>query len=628
MKNSLKQMMRTPVRTVLFVILMLFAALLMTLGSGIWIKGIRTMARYEDSFMTIGTVRQKPDSYEETMEWDAEFQEYNVSKKAHYDSYNTVDDLLFPGAEYIMEPEQRAFYTSYVPQYSMDWRKWTLPTAIDYGHYIMEFTPKEDCLPSESYLFQYTKIVGGDGRMVGAVEYVCDHNNPEPEILYHDKTYVARLITGTFMHGWAYDKVASGNTFYGVSIRREHKPASLDSNLYFPDGSRPENAIWDGPRIFEVTEGFYETEAGRRILNLAKHESTWQDCQPVTGTNKTSLLMPFYNVQAYICEGRDISEEEYAAGSKVCLAPKDFMEFNGLSLGDRIEVRLLFTDISTNAGSRYPLEDIPWFYMKNMGLIDEKGEAFEVFETSEYTVVGIYDIAASDTDRIFSIGEDELIVPMESIEKRNGTNLVGFGPMMDGTTSFQIPNGSIEEYMEGWEKYGTDKLELTFYDMGYSQLKDGIENMKTVSLFLLMAGIVLTGFLLFFFSHLFITKQAQRTAIERSLGMSPGQCRRSILSGFVMLILLGSILGAVAGTVISGRISSVNAGKQYYDTFFTPKTVNIGKEVVVEEVKDTGLPGIFCMILIVAAGTGIAWEKMNKSLRREPMQLLAERQEE
>lgn len=627
MKNSLKQMLRTPVKTAFFLILMVFAALLMTLGSGIWIKGTKTMAKYEDSFITIGTVRQKPDSYEETMEWDAEFKEYNISKKEHYDSFYTVDDLLFPGADYIVEPEQRAFYSSYVPQYSMAWREWTLPTAIDYAHYITEFSPKEDCLPDESYQFQYTKMLGGDEKMVGAVEYFCDHNNPEPEMVYHDKTYVARLRTGAYIHGWAYDAIVSGKSLYGVSVRREHKLASLDSNFYYPDGSRPENAIWDGPRIFEVTDGFYETEAGRRILNLAKHESTWQDCQPVTGTNKTCLLMPFYNRQAYVCEGRDISEEEYASGSKVCLAPKDFMEFNGLSLGDQIEVCLLSTDISTNAGSKYQLGSSPRHYMK--GLIDDKGEPFEVFETSDYTVVGIYNLASSDnTDNAFSMGEDELIVPMKSIEKRNGTNLIGFGPMMYGTTSFQIPNGSVEKYLEAWEIYGKDNLEITFYDMGYSQLKDGIENMKTVSLFLLAAGVVLTGFILFFFSHLFITKQAQRTAIERSLGMRPAQCRNSMLSGFVLLVMLGSILGVVMGTIISGRISSVNAGKMYYDTAFTPKTVNISNEVVVEEVEETGLPGLCCMILIVAAGTGIAWTKMSKSLKREPMQLLAERQEE
>ena len=33
MRNSLKQMMRTPVRTVFFLVLVVFAALLMTLGT-------------------------------------------------------------------------------------------------------------------------------------------------------------------------------------------------------------------------------------------------------------------------------------------------------------------------------------------------------------------------------------------------------------------------------------------------------------------------------------------------------------------------------------------------------------------------------------------------------------------
>ena len=57
MKNSLKQMMRTPVRTVCFLVLVVFAALLMTLGTCVWLKGYKTMAQYEDRFMTVGTVR-------------------------------------------------------------------------------------------------------------------------------------------------------------------------------------------------------------------------------------------------------------------------------------------------------------------------------------------------------------------------------------------------------------------------------------------------------------------------------------------------------------------------------------------------------------------------------------------
>lgn len=622
MINSLKQMARTPVRTVLFLILMFFAALLLTLGTCIWLKGNRTMAQYEERFMTIGTVRQIPDSFEQTLQWNAETKDYDVRKKAQYSSYYTPADMLFPGAEYIAEPEQRAFYTSYVPEYLM-YNASVNPSALSKGSLIAEFSPMEDCMPDETVKIQITKVVGGDQRMEGVVENFCDHMNPNPEMLYQDKTYVAILNTYLYIHGSMYDELMQSKN--EVYIGLEYVPDSLETGLCLPDGSLPEDAFRGGQQIFEVTDGFYETDTGRRLLNLAKSEGIWRHCQPVTGTNKTCLMMPFYNGQAYICEGRDISEEEYASGSKVCLAPKTFMENNRLSLGDQVKVQLLYTDTRVNAGRKFWLDGSIGFYG---GLVDMEGEPLQVFESSDYEVVGIYDVTISGAESIFDPGADELIVPMESIEARDGKNLVSCGPMTDATSSFQIPNGSIDAFLKSWAEYGTDQLELTFYDMGYSQLKAGIDNMKKISLCLLVAGVILTLLLLLFFSHLFITKQAQRTAIERSLGMRAAKCRWSMLSGFALLMFVGAVTGSVAGTKFSGRVSVVNAGQSYYETTYTEGLTNTGNEIAVEEAMDTQMPAVWGTLFIVITGVGIAWGKMNRSLKREPMQLLSERQEE
>lgn len=622
MINSLKQMARTPVRTILFLILMFFAALLLTLGTCIWLKGNSTMAQYEDRFMTIGTVRQIPDSFQQTLQWNAETKDYDVRKNAQYRSYYTPEDMLFPGAEYIAGPEQRAFYTSYGPEYLM-YNVSVNPSALSMGSLIAEFSPMEDCTPDETVKIKITKVIGGDQRLEGMVDNFCDHMNPNPKMLYQDKTYVAILITYLYIHGSMYDELMKSKNEVHVGL--EYIPGSLETGLCLPDGSLPEDTFRDGQEIFEVTDGFYETDAGRRLLNLAQSEGIWRQCQPVTGTNKTCLLMPFYNGQAYICEGRDISEEEYASGSKVCLAPKTFMENNGLSLGDQVKVQLLYTDTRVNAGRRFWLDGSIGFYS---GLVDAKGEPLQVFESSEYEVVGIYDVTISGAESIFDPGADELIVPMQSVEARDGKNLLACGPMTDATSSFQIPNGSIDAFLKGWAEYGTDKLEITFYDMGYSQLKAGIDNMKKISLCLLVAGLVLTLLLLFFFSHLFITKQAQRTAIERSLGMRAAQCRWSMLSGFALLIFVGALIGSVAGTRFSGRVSVVNAGQSYYETTYTEGLTNTENEIAVEEAADTQIPAVFSTVLIMAAGVGIAWGKMNRSLKREPMQLLSERQEE
>ena len=179
-------MMRTPVRTVLFLILMIFAALLMTLGACIWLKGTSTMAQYEDRFLTIGTVRQIPDSFEQTLEWNAETRDYDVIKRAQYSSYYTPEDMLFPDAEYLAEPEQRAFYTSYVPEYLM-YNNSINPDAIAWN-LIAEFSPMEDCMPNESVQIKITKVIGGDERLEGVVDYFCDFD------LYG-------LIGHTILHG-------------------------------------------------------------------------------------------------------------------------------------------------------------------------------------------------------------------------------------------------------------------------------------------------------------------------------------------------------------------------------------------------------------------------------------------
>lgn len=615
-------MMRTPVRTILFLILIIFATFLMTLGVCIRSKGKRTIEQYENRFTTIATIRQLPDSFEQTLLWNAETKDYDVIKNPQYSSYYTPKDLLFPEAEYIAGPEQRAFYISYQPDYLMQ-NESRNPDKISLGSLIAEFSPIEDCVPDESVPIKITKVIGGDPRLEGMVDYFCDHRNPSPEKLYKDKTYAAILGHQSFyIHGKAYEeKMQSKNE---VIIGLELIPFSLESDLLLPDGSMPEDAFRGGKQVFEVTDGFYETDAGRRLLNLARLASVWQDCQPVTGTNQTCLLMPFYSGQAYVSEGRDISGEEYLSGSKVCLAPRTFMENNNLSLGDQVEVRLLYTDRKVNAGKKFFLDGGINFYS---GLTDTDGKPLEVFETSSYTVVGIYDVTVSGMDGAFDPGADELIVPMNSIRARNGENLLSCGPMTDATSSFRIPNGSVNKFLKDWAAYGRENLEFTFYDGGYSRLKAGMDNMKNQSLFLLAAGIILTGLLLFFFSHIFITKQAGRTAIERSLGMGKAKCRWSILSGFVLLLFIGSTIGAAAGAIISDKFSSVNAMESYYDETYTAKTTYDGIQIEVVESSQTVFLSAFCTFSIVLAGTGIAWIKMSRNLRREPMELLSLKQE-
>lgn len=617
MRNSLKQMVRTPIKTALFFLLNLVASLLMTLGVCIWQKSSSVMDKYEDQFITIGTVRQRPESFEQVKIWDAEEKRYSIVKRAQYASYDTVEDLVIPGVTYLAGPEQRAYYASYTPQYTKLWRSLN-PYVTDAAVTVVEFTPVEDCIPEESVKIRITKVIGGDSIPEGTTLWFCDHFNPEPGMLYQDKTYAAYLSNFTFLHGEHAEEAKKESPMLSYTL--EYAPVSLSSQLYRPDGSVVEDSFRDGPEIFEVTDGFYETDAGKRLLNLAETRIYGRDIQPVTGTNETCLLMAFYNGDAYVTEGRDISKEEYRNGEKVCLAPRIFMENNGLSLGDQIQVQLLYTDTRWTAGYRFELEgsysDVP--------LLDAEGNTLETFETSVYTVVGIYDTTVGDTDLSFRSGADELIVPMNSIKERSGKNLTACGPMTDATTSFRIPNGTVDEFLAAWEIYGKKELEFTFYDRGYTHLKAGIDNAKNFSLFLLAAGVILTGLLLVFYSYLFVTKQIERTAVERSLGMTRRQCRWSVLSGFMLFVVIGSMAGAAGGMYFSQSFSVKNAAPDYYDSAYSVGEVVDINEVVIEDVplKDGIWNAVCSSLMITAAGMVLAITRINRNLKREPMQIL------
>ena len=59
MLKSLKQLLRTPVKAVLFFLLMAAATALLVLGAGLWLNTQHKIDAAESTFTTIGTVTQK-----------------------------------------------------------------------------------------------------------------------------------------------------------------------------------------------------------------------------------------------------------------------------------------------------------------------------------------------------------------------------------------------------------------------------------------------------------------------------------------------------------------------------------------------------------------------------------------
>ena len=108
MKNSLKQLLRTPMKTALFFLLMTAATALLVLGANLWAQTQAKIDAAEGLFVSLGTVEQLPD-YEAPVKTKT-LDSLWLGAEETESVYGTVYDesvLDFPGAAYVHGPEKR-----------------------------------------------------------------------------------------------------------------------------------------------------------------------------------------------------------------------------------------------------------------------------------------------------------------------------------------------------------------------------------------------------------------------------------------------------------------------------------------------------------------------------------------
>ena len=269
-------------------------------------------------------------------------------------------------------------------------------------------------------------------------------------------------------------------------------------------------------------------------------------------------------------------------------------------------------------------------------LMNAEWEIYEPFDTNEYEIVGLYRMDKADNSDI-GISGREIIIPDTSVTNSWENNILQDGPMNAGTTRFQIPNGTIDSFLKQWYAQGIKDVEITFYDGGYSELQDSIQNRKFMAYVLLIGGSVTAMLIMLLLGHLFISKQEQRTAIERSLGMSRRQCMSSMLSGITALLCVGVILGSTGGWKLTEYAATQTNKTEKFDTTYTAGKANMlkgqtasqemekgteGEMVLTYDTKDTIASTVIGGGVLLLSSFGIVSIYMRQNLKKEPIRLL------
>lgn len=598
--NSILRLRRTPLKTSLFLILLTAASTLVCIGGNLWSVSVENMREFNNIFMTIGTVEQKPEKVEKAERWDAGKETYQYYNVNNYGESIPLSVLDFTDAGYLSGPEQRAYYNAYVPDYKI------IPDNAGWGHsMVVEASPVENCVPAGPVKMEIKDVLYSYYPVNATQFYYCDHYSDKPERLYKDKTYIM-YVQDFVPHGWPVNS----------EDESEYIPAgSLSTTQSTREGKRIPNNLPE-TYIEEITEDFYKSENYKMWKALAEEVRMSFYTVPVTATNDVNLMMSFYTGAAYIEEGALFSQKDYTMGNKVCLISREFARMNDISVGDLLPLPLRYGNYAESASTG-----------GRSGLLNARGEAYAAFEEGDYTVQGIYNISAGITTGLgYMLADNEVIIPAASIKNSNENNIAAYGPMKGYTTSFRIANGSIDEFMDLWKTQGIDNLELNFYDKGFSKLEAELNNRKKMALILLVTGSLAAVLVLIFFSHIFITRQKKGTAIERSLGMRKGQCAVSLLSGIMLIVVIGSLIGCILGYLFTERAAQTMDNVVRYDERYSAGVM--GNETGQEEtVTSEGSIRVTVMLggILIVLAVGISSVGVFYNINKEPLMLLSEK---
>lgn len=555
---SIKQLLRQPGKVILFFLLVAASTMLVVSGAILTIENNARIQIVEDTYSTVAFVTQFPVSYEEYMVSDPCFGFEFMNSKPVYGDMILPEDLDFPGAKYVVEPEYRPYYISYQTGLQHTGRHQY------FKRHIVEFTPLEDSEDGETVDVRITKVLFSrvnpnvyemanceDHDMeVGDVITFCEAcgygNYMFP--LKKGERYVTTMgMIECPLHGQEYRPYFAPN-----SQQHDAQGNDISDGFFFEDWTAP-----DGTRLKKhdalrpVTgDDFYdEGQPGYKYLMWAELYENEDYAFAAMPVNSLKVLTPWHKKLTELADGREITKEEFESGSAVCMIPNSLAKVNGLKVGDMIDLSFLCAlyrhdaDIEIKA---YIPSDVNLLY-------NAQGEPFQPFWEQTYEVVGIYG------DEMFEAGlwADALLIPAKSVKDSDENNIAFFEPMTPEAASFQIPNGTIDEFDAGFREAHPELLEhltITYDDQGYTEIMKPLRTSRDMSQLMLAGGVLAALAILALLLYFFVAKEKKRTAIERSLGMSKRQCRVSLLAGLMILTIIAAGVGSLCGGLILDKM--------------------------------------------------------------------------
>lgn len=635
-----KRLLRRPVQTLLWLAVLTAMALLAGVGGALAYSSLRLPAALDKHMTTVAVQilsRTQTGSSTWGISWSytpVALMQEDIEALEHLDMVELVDLRTLTGA-YIPKLNAQLGLNDYFDMHQED-AVWAINDS--YNQVILTGTVEE------AYLYELNtdpwydiSAVGGSGTVKSAYAYaILDIDevlvaNPayhffetEKYRQYDGKVYIQAMIynetgetpfrpgqryivSGTYnpsSHGYEYtppgihhpwvrldsrhSTVGSYCFVDGDSVwqyQRTERDSLMGAGEYNPANNTDillsgENPLTVAEPLEGTVEEFLAAHPQWReqidLFTMAQHTF------PVLGTECLESMQYFVTNAASITQGRTFTQEEYDAGTKVCIISESLALFSGVGVGDAITLSqyLCAQDHLENIS----LEDFGGLNNPTLGSIPY----FHGSEEEElFTVVGIYRLERSWEDSMFAFTPNTVFMPQKAqisggfggcstveqkthigylIDPETGEHTGETFEYTDGTVynhgvhgvylSLKLKNGSMEDFMAALPELGLEEHEFLTFDQGYETAEGSIQGVMRQAWKLLWIAAAGWTLLLMLYVLLGQSRERRNLGTMRSLGARPVQLRRYLFLSGLLPALIGIPLGTLLSHAAAGTVQS------------------------------------------------------------------------
>lgn len=581
LKITIKKLIRTPIKTFLFLLLLTLTGTLLSLGVSLLANAKNTDKNIKESFTTIA-IPNIDKVKSEVVGINKRI--FDLSKEEVVDTVESINKLYYKVLGQASETklgnvEIRNSYYGYSKDLSTvlyepyDQRKNTVEWSLTYNMAVLDLTY------GRSRTIKYDKSARWYDPDIHQDEIVIIWSindalsiHPSYEIVDNIETNIKAKDKGMFEFGKRY--LVAG---YTKNLKMKNEVVTLtgkyiDTINYYRDYSFTRfpldedmnyiaNQVSDNyfKSIIEIDPNtdineFLISDKGAKFKQLVENSQFYNQAANVIATDNINALLQFNQKKAHILSGREIKREEYEKGENVCVVGWKYAELNNLNVGDEIKLSLAKATYEYVPSQDF-IKDSVWLLNPDpYSTINPKEQSFKI--------VGIYQAPKWEVSE-FMLSPNTIFVPSKSIDSSsfNQDTIMSINKETGNlnqipTSNFSIiiPSDKFEEFKSEMEQKGIDKY-FIYYDQGYSSVKSVVKILTQNAVMILSACFAVWLLILILFILLYVIKEKKLAGIMLSLGVGARRTFANLLLSCILLTLPAALLGGVISNVLETGVA-------------------------------------------------------------------------